>query len=249
MMQSIQNNPNVRSCCASHQVMKSEKRADESLVKKVSAFMQNMVEYTAEVLLDFGRGMGYVCDWTEHASSSISVKDSASKVKQVVDRFNIVGVFCEMTMATRDIMTKQAENVAQAVNLVGAYVASTAEFAGRLTDLNVISVSKKVATSVGTAGSFAEASLGLNGIREGVQDLKEGKSVSASLLKIAKNTALLAIGILSAISVGFVSVAASFPKLSICILTSATAYLALKTALHFHEAMAAAPPSGVAHSV
>ncbi len=147
-------------------------------------------------------------------------------------------------------MTVQAENVAQAVNLVGGYVASTCEFAGRLSALKIVNVSEKVSAYVGTTGGFAEASLGANGIREGVQDLKEGKSVSGSMLKIAKNTFLVAIGIFSIIAEGFVSVAVRFPMLSVCILTAATAYLALKVAQHFHEALTVNPALGHhAHSV
>lgn len=252
MTQSIQNNPSLRgiSCCASQDHAESVvKREDSSLVKRISSFMQGMVEYTAEVLLDWGRGTDYVCQWIGYSGASSSVKSSAERVKGVADRFNLFGVFCEMTTATRDIMTKQAENVSQAVNLVGGYIASTAEFSGRLADMNIISVSKEVSSSVGTLGAFAEASLGANGIREGVQDIREGKSVSGAMLKIAKNISLLAIGTFSIIAAGFVTLAASFPKLSVCLLTAATAYLALKVAQRFHEALAVSPPPGLAHSV
>lgn len=253
MTQAIHNNQNLRgvaSCCSPQCNATSEsQRSDSSLVKRISAFMQGMVEYTAEVLLDWGRGTDYVCQWVGYSGASSAVKSSAESVKGVTDRFNLFGVFCEMTTATRDVMTKQAENVSQAVNLVGGYIASTAEFSGRLHDLNIIQVSKNVSASVGTAGALAEASLGLNGIREGVQDLKEGKSISGSMLKIAKNTALFAIGLLSTIAAGFVTLAASFPKLSICLLTAGTAYLALKVAQRFHEALGVLPPPGLAHSV
>jgi hypothetical protein len=250
MTQSIQNNPSLRGATASqYETFPLVERSDASLVKKVSVFMQSMVEYMADTLLDCGRAVAYSCDWIDYSNASDSVKHSADRVKGAVDQFNLVGMFCEMTTATRDVMTKQAENLGQLVDLVGAYIASSAEFVGRLSELNIVSVSQKVASSLGSAESIAVTSLGLNGIREGVQDLKEGKPVSGSLLKIAKNTALLAIGVFSMIAAGVVSFAISFPKLSLCLLTAATSYLALKVAHRFHDVLALSRPPTLQPSV
>lgn len=211
-----------------------------SLGKQMAVQVDKIVDYTANVLLDIGRGVDYTSQWiSDYSSFSPSTKAEARNVKSLVDRVNVVGVACESASAAKGLFFGQPSNAWEVVDAVGAYVSANSDLAGRLDDLKIMSLGA-AKPFVGVAGALADSSLGLNGVREVLQEgiLTSERPVAVSLATLAKNVALLAIGVFSGMAVYFSAIGVAAPLVSLGILTAASVYLGIKTGVRFYEMFA-----------
>lgn len=211
-----------------------------SIVQETSYLAQEAIEYTADVLFDCSRALNYSSEWVEYSKFSPEVKESAARVKGATERFNLFASFCEAYMAGKNLVTNQMESVFDAIDSIGGYIGANLDFAGRLDEFNIVSLGE-LKPYVGGVGSLADASVGMNGIREVLQDPEIGKSWTSSLLKLAKNVALVALATLGAVASYFTTFAATVPHMSFYLLTAATAFLAIKVTGVFYDKVFLSP--------
>ena len=226
----------------SGQGLPSFKEVASSVATEVGFLAQEAMEYTADVLFDIGRGFSYAGEWvSDYSNFSPEVKDSASRVKSAAERFNLFASFCETYTSGKALVTKQMETAAEAAISIASYVGASFDFAGRLDELEIVSLGR-MKPYVGGVGSLADATLGLNGIKEVLQDPEFGKSKIGTLLKLAKHTALVALATLAGIASYFTTFASGYARMPLYLLTLATTFLTLKVANIFYDKLTLSPP-------
>lgn len=207
-----------------------------SVVSEASYLAQTAIESMANVGMDCVRAVDYSSQWiSDFSHMSPEVKGQAHEIKGLVDRCGVFGSFCEMWMAGKDLVTTQAENVWDTVDVVGGYVGASSDFYSRLDDLSVISLGA-AKPAVGGAGAAADLIGGLRGIRASVVNVEEGAAgIGSAMLKVAKNVSLAVLAVLAGISSCFASLASTWTALPLYILTAATSLLAFKVADCFYD--------------
>ncbi len=219
------------------------KKTGFSVLQKAVNLTDTAIDYMSSVFFDIGRAVDYSTQWIDRSGLSSDVKVKTAEVKSGVDRFNLVASACEVASAAKSLFWKEIESGSEAVDAVGGFVSSTADLAGRLEGLDLISLGK-ASPLIGGVGAIADSSLGLNGIRQGVQEAIEGdRTVVSAILKVAKNITLVALGVLCGIAAYFAAIAVTSAPLSLGILASATLFLTLKTAGCFYDRIVPQPLS------
>jgi len=238
-----------KSCCSYlGEAFRSAKSEAKSIVRATASVVFSAMEYTEETLFDWGKGTDYTCQWIKYYSScSTDVKETAGRVKGVADRFNLFGAVSELVVSGKNLVSQPMESFKGAVGAVLGHVAATTEVAGRLDDLKMVSLGA-AQPYFGGVEAVALTALGAMGTRDAIASAETDSSVVSSVLKVAKNVTLAALGVLCGIASCFASVAAGMPQLPLYILTTVTLLLSLKIVDCFYDKLALPSPLEAAAS-